>query len=494
MNLIAAAGLDEPNSAGAAVCPSIVGGTFIPQPPLGSGVLFARAPIGVPVLASGLLPKAQDAVGHDLNAFHQILLGESAVPASSAPAQPQGQLSEFLAQSRRRWLSEDEAPSPDGSPADTTALAVAAGLPAYAVPMSPAVVGQRAADAHTEPSTVVALVPGRQQAMARLSSQETAVPVTAVPMTAVPMTAVPPAGVPMPGVPLERPSVSPGLQASTAAESQQRLDPYQVPRPLTFQPQWAQAAVPVTVTPSSSVPMPDVPLDQPPVRPGLQNSAAGAPLEAHREEDPSPRVTDNLPPAVGSAGTPSLMASSKAERPEPQARIDLVALQQVVSEVRRTLATRDLQALDAGRSITVQLPSGCGPVAHLEVQGDGQGGLARITLIASSAEAGVQLTRDLQQRPLSLDTLATDWRVAVRPEVGTSSGVSLDAASRTAPDTGAGPSGGYGSQGQGRRGSGQPDADDVVLALAREQRRVGAGLGARSELASAFEQRVLLGE
>lgn len=236
------------------------------------------------------------------------------------------------------------------------------------------------------------------------------------------------------------------------------------------------------------------PLEQPFLRSALQTSAPGTPAQTNRGPGASQPAIDSLPPPVLPTVAQVSMASSKAERPEPQARIDLVALQQVVSEVRRTLATRDLQALDAGRSITVQLPSGCGPVAHLEVQGDGQGGLARITLIASSAEAGVQLTRDLQHRPLSLDTLATDWRVAVRPEVGTSSGVSLDAASRTAPDTGAGPSGGYGSQGQGRRGSGQPDADDVVLALAREQRRAGAGLGARSELALAFEQRVLLGE
>ena len=201
---------------------------------------------------------------------------------------------------------------------------------------------------------------------------------------------------------------------------------------------------------------------------------------------------------LGSVGAYGSTESSRSTQPHQSAtapRVDAVALQQVVSEVRRTLAVRDLQALDAGRSVSIHLPASAGPVVELELTGDGQGGLASITLVASSDEAALALTRDLRHRPLSLGVgvSGAEWSVSVRSETPAVAAVSADRG--TSSDLGNGAAqanSGFG--GGGRQGSSQPDAEDVIQALAQVQRRALGGLDDQVAAVQAFERQVLASE
>lgn len=198
--------------------------------------------------------------------------------------------------------------------------------------------------------------------------------------------------------------------------------------------------------------------------------------------------------AYGSIG---LSRSTVQDQWATAPRVDAVALQQVVSEVRRTLAVRDLQALDAGRSVSIHLPASAGPVVQLELKGDGRGGLASITLVASSDEAALALTRDLRHRPLSLGlgvgVAGAEWSVSVRSETPAVAAVSADRG--TSSDLGNGAAqGNSGFGGRGGQGSSQPDAEDVIQALAQVQRRALGGLDDQAAEVQAFERQVLASE
>jgi len=196
--------------------------------------------------------------------------------------------------------------------------------------------------------------------------------------------------------------------------------------------------------------------------------------------------------AYGSIG---LSRSTVQDQSATAPRVDAVALQQVVSEVRRTLAVRDLQALDSGRTVSIHLPASVGPVVQLELTGDGQGGLASINLVASSDEAALALTRDLRHRPLSLGVgvAGAEWSVSVRSETPAVAAVSADRG--TSSDLGNGAAqanSGFG--GRGGQGSSQPDAEDVIQALAQVQRRALGGLDDQAAAVQAFERQVLASE
>lgn len=174
---------------------------------------------------------------------------------------------------------------------------------------------------------------------------------------------------------------------------------------------------------------------------------------------------------------PSASHVGVQERSAP--RVDAQVVRDVVHQVHRTLAQRDLEALDAGRTVVVSLPRGDLPVARLELTGDGQGGLASITLVTAT-DSGAQL---LSSRSEDLSSVLRQDTPGIRLDVRSDeTRVSMDA-----PADGAL----MGGSQQDHQGSQQPSRDDVAQALDRIQQRSPAM--ASDELLAAvndFERRL----
>jgi hypothetical protein len=169
------------------------------------------------------------------------------------------------------------------------------------------------------------------------------------------------------------------------------------------------------------------------------------------------------------------------------ARIDAQAVREVVGQVRRTLAQRDLEALDAGRAVVVSLPQGLLPVERLELKGDGQGGLAQITLVAATALDGDLLSARVGDLRVALAQDVAGVRIEVRSDArGDAANMGIDAQNSSTL------SGGASQDGQ---GSQQPSREDVLQALDQIQRRASvATAGQWMEAASDFQRRVVAGE
>ncbi len=180
-------------------------------------------------------------------------------------------------------------------------------------------------------------------------------------------------------------------------------------------------------------------------------------------------------PAI-TAPLPTSKQSDSASVP----RVDAQAVREVISQVRRTLALRDLDALNSGRTVVISLRRGELPVDSIELRGDGNGGLASITLVASTVSGQDLLRNRFEELSSVLRQDIPGLRLEMRSD-----------ALRVAEDS---PSSGtmMGGSGQGQQGSQQPSRDDVARALDGIQQR-GPGLSNDEFLAAvnAFERRVV---
>jgi hypothetical protein len=149
----------------------------------------------------------------------------------------------------------------------------------------------------------------------------------------------------------------------------------------------------------------------------------------------------------------------------------------MVQGVTKTLARRDLEALDAGREVTVAITDRTLPVTHLALRGDGQGGLAVLTLVTESAEAAAFLGRhtDLLVRQAPAQWQGLELQVKFVADVPSYSSSSLPSPLPTAEPSSAntgGTGGGSAFSGSGQ-GSDRTTREDVIQALERQQRRSG---------------------
>jgi hypothetical protein len=182
---------------------------------------------------------------------------------------------------------------------------------------------------------------------------------------------------------------------------------------------------------------------------------------AHEEGPEHPAPGESRPMALTPETATMPMLPREAVRAEPtvQARTDLQGVRELVSQVRRTLAQRDLDALDAGRTVSISLSGSGLPVERIELTGNGSGGLAAITLVTHSA-SGQQLTGKLTEELSAL--LRQDQpglRLEVRAEAPLATGQSSAQGAMT------------GGSGQGQQGSSHTSREDLVQALDRIQRR-----------------------
>ncbi len=204
-------------------------------------------------------------------------------------------------------------------------------------------------------------------------------------------------------------------------------------------------------------------------------------------EGPDPEVQVAPPawsarPDVPVTVTPSSVAATAD--PALSSRVDAQAVREVIGQVRRTLAQRDLEALDAGRAVVVSLPQGVLPVERLEIKGDGQGGLALITLVAATASESQLLSSRVDDLSAAVGQDSPGIRIEVRSEVAN---VSVDAQGSTTLSGGGARQEGQGSQ--------QPSRDDVLQALDQIQRRTSvANPGPWEDAAIEFQRRVAAGE
>jgi len=226
----------------------------------------------------------------------------------------------------------------------------------------------------------------------------------------------------------------------------------------------------------------DLPLGAAPV--------AQARAQAQDTEAFDPSAPEDTPAASVRADLPVMTtpASLEATAATPaSARVDAQAVREVVGQVRRTLAQRDLEALDAGRAVVVSLPQGLLPVERLELKGDGQGGLAQITLVAATALEGDLLSARVGDLRVALAQDVAGVRIEVRSDARSdAANMGMDAQNSSTL------SGGASQDGQ---GSQQPSREDVLQALDQIQRRASvATAGQWMEAASDFQRRVVAGE
>lgn len=206
---------------------------------------------------------------------------------------------------------------------------------------------------------------------------------------------------------------------------------------------------------------------------------AEAPMKDREEEELLPTLAAHAVHADdGVTATP--VASAAPSDTGPLARTDLQAVRDLVAQVRRTLGQRDLESLDAGRKVVVSLPQGDLPVQRLELTGDGQGGLAAMTLVASSVSG----EQSLSSRSADLSSVLRQDNPALRLEVR----AEVSPVATEAPASGTM----SGGSGQDRQGSQQPSRDDVAQALDRIQQRAPA-MTATEWLAASqdFERRLV---
>ena len=263
---------------------------------------------------------------------------------------------------------------------------------------------------------------------------------------------------------------SPMGQDGQGAKAAQALAPALLPAsPEVLRPAPAPTRTPDAVTPVPSTPVPSPSASStPPVAtaPASTDGLAVTRREwtepaAHEEGPEHPAPGESWPMALTPETATMPMLPREAVRAEPtvQARTDLQGVRELVSQVRRTLAQRDLDALDAGRTVSISLSGSGLPVERIELTGNGSGGLAAITLVTHSA-SGQQLTG---KRTEELSALLRQDQPGLRLEVRAEAPLATGQSSAQGAMTG--------GSGQGQQGSSHTSREDLVQALDRIQRR-----------------------